>query len=375
MYFLGDDRLLKSEKAVILDSRQTKAPAGNDPWIKSSFHAVEEAVSRGYTIITSLGMNTWEFLVWATGHLGGNQIIIIPIDEKDDQHKIRDDTIEDFELDRNKTAFMFFRGVKRGIRGKSAWHERDKLAVSLANQIYPVSVREHGNLEGLLKENPAKFSEATMKFNISYHPVVRSEKIAIEEDELSSEIRKFKWNHLIHFTRTTYMPWPGENSAEYYKAIYSSKDRYPRSGLHTLKRIIEVQKIWASYYHIRGGHKVVSFTEHPPCKAISLMSWRTRHVRWNFEPYGIAIDKDFAIREGIKPVMYDMPEKYDELSDKDKPFYQNPGEKGGDWKPEMEWRHLGHLNLSPIPPEKVILLVRNRTDLFDSPYRVMTFTE
>jgi hypothetical protein len=375
MYFLGDDRLLKGDKAVILNSRQTKTPVGNDPWIKSSFRAVEDAVARGYTIITSLGMNTWEFLVWATGYLGGNQIIVVPVDEKDDQHKLRDNTIEDFELNGDKTAFMFFKSTKKGARGKSAWRERDRLAVSLANQIYPVAVREHGNLETLIKENPAKFSEATMKFNINYHPAVRTEKIALEKNELSSKIRKFAWNHLTHFTRSTYMPWPGENSAEYYKAIYNSVDTYPRSALYTLKRIIDVQKLWASYFHIRGGHKVVSFTEHSPVNAVSLMTWRARYVRWNFEPYGIAIDKDFALREGIKPVIYDKPEKYDELSDKEKPFYQNPGDKGGDWKPEMEWRHYGNLDLSRIPPEKIILLVRNGTDIFESPYRVMSFTE
>jgi hypothetical protein len=375
MYFLGDDRLLKGEKAVILNSRQTKTPAGNDPWIKNSFRAVEDAIARGYTIITSLGMNTWEFLIWAAGYLGGNQIIIVPIDEKDDQHKIRDDTIEDFRLDRNKTAFMFFRSVKKGVRGKTAWNERDRLAVSLANQIYPVAVREHGNLEELFRQNPAKFSEATMKFNINYKPVIRTEKIAVEKEDLSPEIKKFAWNHLTHFTRTTYMPWPGENSADYYKAIYESKDRYSRSALDTLKRIIAVQKIWASYFHIRGGYKVVSFTEHPPASAIALMTWRARYVRWNFEPYGIAIDRDFAARSGVKPVIYDLPEKYDALSDKDKPFYQNPGDKAGDWKPEKEWRHFGHLDLSRIPPEKIILLVRNKSDLFDSHYRVMSFTD
>jgi hypothetical protein len=375
MYFLGDDRLLKGDKAVILNSRQTKTPVGNDPWIKNSFHAVDDAVARGYTIITSLGMNTWEFLVWAAGYLGGNQIIVVPVDEKDDHHKLRDNTIEDFELSGDKTAFMFFKRAKKGVRGKSAWRERDRLAVSLANQIYPVAVREHGNLETLIKENPAKFSEAAMKFNINYHPAVRTEKIALEENELSPKIRKFAWNHLTHFTRSTYMPWPGENSAEYYKDIYNSVDSYPRSALYTLKRIIDVQKLWASYFHIRGGHKVVSFTEHSPFKAISLMTWRARYVRWNFEPYGIAIERDFAIREGIKPVIYAKPEKYDELSDKEKPFYQNPGDKGGDWRPEMEWRHFGNLDLSRIPPEKIILLVRNGTDIFESPYRVMSFAE
>ncbi|MBD3217504.1 MAG: hypothetical protein GF310_04450 [candidate division Zixibacteria bacterium] len=375
MYYLGDDSILKGEKAVILNSRQTKMPTGTDAWIQNSFRAVEDAVSRGCVIVSSIGMNTWEFLVWAAGHLEGKQIIVAPLDEKEDQQQIRKDIIEDFELDSAKTGFMFFKYKKRGMRGKTAWKERDKIVVSLANQIYPVCLREEGNLETLLKDNPAKFSDATLRFNIKPEPSAKKAKVSISRNELSDEIKKFKWNHLTHFTRSTYMPWPGESSAKYYQAIFESDNEYPRSALQTLKRIVEVKKIWASYYHIRGGHKVVSFTELPPPEAVSLIRWRPRYVRWNFEPYGIAIDKDYAVRMGIKPVIYDEPDKYYELSDKEKPFYQNPGEKGGDWRPEREWRHFGSLDLSQIPPEKVILLVRNRTDLFDSVYKIVPFTE
>ncbi|NIP43606.1 MAG: hypothetical protein GWO41_12420 [candidate division Zixibacteria bacterium] len=375
MYYLGDDAILKGEKAVILNSRQSKTPVGSDPWIQNSYKAVEDAISRGCAIVTSIGMNTWEFLVWAAGHLGGKQVIVAPLDEKEDQEETRRDIIEDFELDKAKTGFMFFKCKKRGLRGKSAWSERDKIVVSLANQIYPVCLREEGNLEILLRNNPAKFSDATLRFNINQNSTPRKTKVEVSRDELSEEIRKFKWKHLTHYTRSTYMPWPGESSAKFYRAIFESNNEYPRSALQTLKRIVDVKKVWSSYYHIRGGHKVVSFTELSPPDAVSLIKWRPRYVRWNFEPYGIAIEKDYARRIGIKPVIYDQPDKYYELSDKEKPFYQNPGEKGGDWEPEREWRHFGSLDLSQVPSEKVILLVRNRPDIFDSPYKIVPFTE
>ncbi|HDS00592.1 MAG TPA: hypothetical protein ENO07_01110, partial [candidate division Zixibacteria bacterium] len=99
MYYLGDDAILKGEKAVILNSRQSKTPVGSDPWIQNSYKAVEDAISRGCAIVTSIGMNTWEFLVWAAGHLGGKQVIVAPLDEREDQEEIRRDIIEDFELD------------------------------------------------------------------------------------------------------------------------------------------------------------------------------------------------------------------------------------------------------------------------------------
>lgn len=368
MYYLGDKRLLKGEKALILNSRQSKMPSGSHQWIQNSFKAVCDAIANGYVIVTSIGMNTWEFVVWATGYNKGNQIIVLPIDGKEDEYKVRDDIINDYGLDKSRAGFMFFRAAKKGMRAKSAWAERDRIAVSLANQIYPVSIRKDGNLERLFKNNPAKTSTAQTAYNIEYNPRVKRETVAIDEEELADELKNAEWNYLTHYTRAAYGPWPGETSAEFYNSIYGSCNSYPRSACATLKRIVSEQKIWASYYHIRGGHKVISFTELSPKEAIKLIKWRPRYVRWNFEPYGIAIDKEYAQSIGIRPVIYDSSENFCKLSDNDKPFYQNPGDKGGDWKPEKEWRHCGNLDLSQIPARKILLLVRNKGDIFESPY-------
>jgi hypothetical protein len=375
MYYLGDKKLLGEEKALILNSRQSKIPTGADQWIQNSFRAVQEAIAGGHVIVTSIGMNTWEFLVWAAGNNMGSQIIVAPVDGKDDEYEIRADIIKDFGLEESRTGFMFFRAVKKGMRAKSAWSERDRIAVSLANQLYPVSVRQGGNLERLFKDNPAKISTAQLAHSTEYNPHVRRANVAIREEELTACVRDMKWDYLTHFTRTAYAPWPGETSADFYRAIYNSGVCYPRTALATLKRIVADKKIWASYYHIRGGHKVVSFTELHPREAINLIKWRPRYVRWNFEPCGVAIDKKYARSIGIRPVIYDSPERYYKLADEAKPFYQNPGEKGGEWEPEKEWRYHGNLDLAAIPPENILLLVRNKNDAFESDFRAVHLTE
>ena len=375
MHYYGSDRLLKLQKAAILNSRQTKKPLGSDQWIRATYQAVKEIVSNGTVVISSIGMNTWEFLVWAVSECGGEQIILIPVNDRDDEHEIRDGMLEDFELDPDKTGFMLYHSSKKGSRHKSAWNERDRLVVSLANQLYPVSVRPNGNLDKLMRDNPSKLSTASLKYSIEYNPVTPPEKVSLTEADLCPEVLRMDWKYVTHFTRSTYAPWPGESSAQFYGDIFNSGDNYPRSACESLKRIVAVQKIWGSFHHIRGGHKVVAFTELPPVEAIRLIRWRRRYVRWSFEPYGVAIDKDYARQIGIRPVIYDVPERYQKMDSSERPFYQNPGEKGGDWEPEQEWRYYGNLLLNDIPANKIKLIVRNKSDRIESPYEVIHLTE
>jgi len=375
MHYLGDERLLKTAKIAILNSRQSKTPTGADQWMQNSYRAISDAVNRGKTILTSLGMNTWEFLVWAVGDCGGAQIIVLPLDERDDETRLVEHIICDFELDPYNTAFMFFRAHHHGGRGKGAWQERDRAVLSLANEVYPISMRPGGALERLLTEFPGKLAAAAMDYSVPYDPRTRTQNVVVRAERLSDTIRKISWDYLTHYTRSSYISWPGENAACFYRDLFRAGDRYPRNGLESLKHIISTRKIWGTFYHIRGGFKVVSFTELPPDEAVGLIRWRPRYVRWNFEPYGVAIEKDCARRLGIRRVIYAPPEEYDKLSREDKPFYQNPGEKGGDWKPEKEWRFPGNLDLCGIPPEAIRVLVRTRSEIFDCEYTQIPFLE
>lgn len=143
----------------------------------------------------------------------------------------------------------------------------------------------------------------------------------------------------------------------FYLKLLSSNDYYPNRALETLKNIIIERRIRGSSTHQRDGNNVVAFSSLHPKDILSLMSWRKRYVRWNFEPYGIAIGREAAVKAGIQPVFYGKPALYKKLSDKDKPYFQSEGENGSNWREEHEWRFLGDLNLTEINPSNIKIIV------------------
>ena len=68
-----------SQLAVILNSRQSKTPFGDDPWIVNSIEAVKHAAQKKHILITSTEMNTWELVCWACAKIMGYQIVVCPI--------------------------------------------------------------------------------------------------------------------------------------------------------------------------------------------------------------------------------------------------------------------------------------------------------
>ena len=75
----GEKRLLYQDPVLILNSRQSKTPVGTDPWIRNTIDAVKFAVDSGSPVIASIGMNTWELVLWAVGECDGSAIILCPI--------------------------------------------------------------------------------------------------------------------------------------------------------------------------------------------------------------------------------------------------------------------------------------------------------
>ena len=64
MIVLGNKELPDNKLAAILNSSQSKTPCGDDSWVKGSTAAVKNLIELGYTIVTSLYLNTWELLVY-----------------------------------------------------------------------------------------------------------------------------------------------------------------------------------------------------------------------------------------------------------------------------------------------------------------------
>ena len=112
---------------------------------------------------------------------------------------------------------------------------------------------------------------------------------------------------------------------------------------------------------------MISFMEPPRGDLTRMFRWRPALCHWNYEPYGIAIPKPTLVRLGVRPVIYGSKERFEMLSEEERPFYQYEGSSASasSWRDEREWRLPGDLDLNslrdqvrllaPTPEEAVYL--------------------
>ncbi len=350
------DKLPARPLAAVLNSRQSKRPCNRDGWVTSTQKAVDYLIAHEYSVITSIGLNTWELVVHLVNVRGGSQVVILPPDEKDKLECQVREVISDFQLDPERCTFIVFSPeVENRRQPKVSWPERDLMAIDLAELAVPVSLRPNGTLKTLVDRASASGKSILDDFRAEYRPASDLVKYDFDGLVLNPELGEEGWNYLTHWTRSSHGRYSRETSHDYYRDIIGH-DTYPRSALHTLSRIIDEGVIHGSGRFIRGGIPVVSFTGLPPSEAVTLMRWRRRYVYWNFEPYGVAIHVDAARAAGIRPVCYGDGELYEQLPVDHRPFFQNAGSEIADWRPEAEWRHIGDLNLRHLPADSVRLI-------------------
>ncbi len=187
------------------------------------------------------------------------------------------------------------------------------------------------------------------------------------------------WDALIHWTRKTANPWPGETKADFYAAFDTKENGYPRSGFHTLKRILKQRRLMASKKLIRGNKSVVSLTECLPWELAKLVKWRPGLFRWTFEPYGIALNRSKLESLGARSVIYGEDYQFRFLQEQDIPFFQSCGHDENNWREEKEWRHLGDLDLTLFQPEDAIVFVYTKEEAEElcreSPFQVMCWED
>jgi hypothetical protein len=200
------------------------------------------------------------------------------------------------------------------------------------------------------------------RYRTEYRKSCRIFNTDITGKNIDTNIDKRLENYLIHWTRASNEPWPGETKYEYYDSIIRAKDRYPRTALDTLIRILAEKQLRASGKNYRKGMTAVAFSELPPSKALKLMKWRARYCQMTFEPYGIAFDRIYCESKNIKPVLYRPSGEYGTISEADKPYFQSKGTKGS-WAPEKEWRHIGHFDFRRANSRCMKLIVRNKNEI------------
>ncbi|MBD3234890.1 MAG: hypothetical protein GF315_14295 [candidate division Zixibacteria bacterium] len=349
--------IYRTMRAAIINSRQSKRPLGTDAWIKSTLKAVECCADNGYDVVSSIGMNTYELLTYAIAKRGIPMILVIAgsAEPAEDVFSI----ISNFNIDDAKAEFLFLDDVDKPQ--KSRLKMRDEIVVSMADVLIPVSIRPGGNLSKLIE----KYQNDKITLNDFMVPYDES-RGGYKEDYSTQQLSKWttgnNWNYLTHWTRTSNGKWHREKEALYYQAVINSFDEYARSGKATLRRIINEGRLIASNRHLHRNVEAVAFTGLSPAESVKLMKWRPRLVAMNFEPYGIAIDKQIARQLGIRKVLYGSPEMYNVLSNADRPFFHSLGEIG-EWMPEQEFRHLGDFSFNEIPRDKLKIIVKTDAEV------------
>jgi len=358
MIIQGNKRLLDSRLAVILNSSQSKTPCGHDNWITNSASAIANLTKSKHTLVTSTGLNTWELLIHLAAINGGNQVIISPEYDEKEGRNIFEKTLADFDLDPEKASMVFVKPDSKKSKPKGNWLNRDRAALEIAQKIVSISIRPGGKMQKLIKEYESS-KEIDTRWQAPYEKPIHK---APKYDKCQCREDWGNWDYVVHWTKTCHGPWPNQKSSEYYQSLINSGSNYPNNARNTLINIINCGKILASARHIREKRNVIGLSEVQPAQLIKDIRWSPKDTNYNFEPYGIGISKSKAIELGIRPVIYGQADDYKAMSDADKPYFQNRGEKNVDWSYEKEWRHPGDMDLTKLSPEQLIYVVWNSED-------------
>jgi hypothetical protein len=169
-------------------------------------------------------------------------------------------------------------------------------------------------------------------------------------------------DRLTHWTRRRGGPWPDEREADYLDDLILDRGGADHSAFAALWRIVQTRRLIATGDLVRGAAPVVCFTEVPLAELQQHRLFRPHLARWDFEPFGISIDRSWLQQHGAQAVRYGDQELWESLSDEQRPFFQKRTTltRNGhliDWSAEREWRHRGDMALDEVPPESALVFV------------------
>lgn len=269
---------------------------------------------------------------------------------------------------------------------------QDRVLIEAADIVYVLQLRTNGNLHRLLLERLLQRQHKVVLVDLpklqaesARHELLQAgadlwqpdDKYLAPFDDLAKDFadnepkgppdriflielppEESTWTLLTHTTRACPGPWPEQTFEQYADSLLFETSAADHSPLGTLRRIAAQKQLIASNRMIRGGHRVISWTACPLQQLPSLRCFRTHRVRWDFEPYGLCIQREWLIAQGVRPVRYGTEADWNSLAEADQPFFQAAGgETEIDWSIEQEWRHLGDLDLSGLTSRDVLLFV------------------
>lgn len=344
-------------KAAILLSRQPLRPCRSTPWVRAAGRAVQRLKEANTRLYTSVGIQTYELLIYLALKENIPQEIILAAVNSAAFERVREQTREQFRIADPAVTFTHVSAPNVKASAKAPVM-RDRYIISNADLLFPIAVRAGGNMDRLIAQKEAEGGQVNREFQIVHQKRHTSMAYQLDQEALSTQLLEFDKPCLIHWTRSFNGPWPFEKRIDYYRAI-SQADRHPRSAYDTLLNILKQKRIYGSSRHKTGKIVSVSFSSLAPRDMLPLMRWRARYKQMYFEPYGIGIDAETGTRCGICPVHYYRGQKAP--TDIDSWLLQSVGSKG-DWFREKEFRFLGHFNLRRVSWDQLICFCRTQAE-------------
>jgi hypothetical protein len=162
---------------------------------------------------------------------------------------------------------------------------------------------------------------------------------------------------LSHFTRRQHGAWEDEGENRFLDSLLFGFATSDRSAWATLLRIVLQCRLTAGSRLTRDVARVVCFTNRPLTDFAGLRIFRPHLARWDYEPYGIAIDRQVLARLGARPVSYGDTSTWRSLAAVDRPYFQLSQRGHADWSAEQEWRIVGDVDLDALAPGDAVIFV------------------
>ena len=165
--------------------------------------------------------------------------------------------------------------------------------------------------------------------------------------------------YLVHCTRSRRGPWPDQSISQFHDDLMENPWNAQPSVLETLQRILKQQRLIATNNFRRGNTDTICFSSNEIKELLSMRKFQSHLARWDWEPYGIMIDRDWLERKGARQVSYIDRITAQQTSDEALAFCQVLSNESNstDWRKEQEWRIAGDVRLGQVPFSKAIVFV------------------
>lgn len=174
------------------------------------------------------------------------------------------------------------------------------------------------------------------------------------------------WPYLTHCTRGEYGRWPDQSEEGFMDDLVvasQSKAMAERDSFATLMRIVDQKRILATNKLKRSPMPTVSFSSVPLAELLRRRQYRSHLRRWDWEPYGICVQRAYLEGVGAREVRYLTDSAFASLDVGDQIYFQVETGRRRDesgiplhrWTEEQEWRLASDLRLAEIPSDQAFL--------------------